>query len=482
MKKIVLLIISLGYSILSIAQQNTKITINIPQPDSSKLEAQIFIENPLKPINTGFYKDTLQLTNGKCQFLFKLENTSFVTLTLNEKFVTFPGAYEILVSPGDSLVFDLPSIKNTDNNGFGLKNIKITGIGNEKVNLTKDIVTNYFKIFETDLPYQKQSITYKYQTTDRKFNVIDSIYRSDKKVEKSVKNLIKAQLYSYLMESLYRSSLRSESDSLHFLFKKYIVNRKRMEIFYKNGVINYSGAGSIASYLVLSAYKNPVRVGGDDFSKKHKLEYAELINKGLAKDTVIRDYILSRFLISAILSRFDTTTKKLYQYYVDHVSFNNPNYSNVVDTYQETERKFAVGKPFYDFSLPDSTGKIFSLKDFNGKVLVIDFWYNGCGGCRLMVPALNEVEEELRGKDVQFVSIGIDTRKFWLKGIGKYSSEKSLQLYTNELADKHPMMQYLNIYSYPRLIIVDKNGKIASDPPNPRSSKIDFVNAIKALL
>ncbi|WP_312336270.1 TlpA disulfide reductase family protein [Sphingobacterium sp.] len=482
MKNVIIIFINLIYSFFAFSQGNTKITLKIPQLDTEKLEAQIFVENPMLPINTGFYQDTLEIKNGQCQFLIDIHDMSFISLTLNEKFITFPGFYSVLVAPGDNLIFELPAISEAKGYGFGIDLIKISGKGSEKINLAKKMMVNCFRIFNTDPDYQKQSLSYIYETTDKKLNVVDSIYNSDKSVKKDIRDLTKALLYGDLMVSLYRSSLRSENDSLRSLFTQYIIKKKRMDIFYKKGIINYSGSGSIGSYFILSAYKNPATMGGDDFSKKHILEYAQLINIGLKDDAEIRDYLLSKFVKDRILNKFDDETKNLYQFYIDHVDFNNPNYKNVVETYEEIERKFAVGKPFYNFSLPDSTGKYFSLKDFKGKVLIIDFWYNGCGGCKLIVPALKDVENELTGSNIQFISIGIDSRDYWLKGIGKYSNEGSLQLYTNEETDKHPMIKYLNIHSYPRLIIVDKEGNILPAPPDPRSNRKEFVKLIQTYL
>lgn len=482
MKNVIVIFINIIYSFIAFSQEKTTITLKIPQISNEKLEAQIFVEDPMLPINTIVCQDTVEIKNGQCQFLINIENISFISLTLNEKFITFPGFYSILVAPGDKLLFELPPINQAKGYGFGIDKIKISGKGSAKVNLAKRMMVNCFKIYNSDPDYQKQSLSYMYETTDRKLNVVDSIYKNDKSVKKDLRDLTKALLYGDLMVSLYRSSLRSESDSLDFLFRKYIVEKKRMDIFLKKGIINYSGAGSIGSFLILSNYRNPAAMGGDDFSKIHILRFAELINKGLNDKAEIRDYLLSKFVKENILRKFDDTTKSLFQYYIDHVDFNNSNYNNVANTYSEVESKFTVGKPFYNFSLPDSTGKVFSLTDFKGKVLIIDFWYNGCGGCKLIVPSLKKVEKELAGSDVQFISIGIDHRDYWLKGIGKYSSDSSLQLYTNDETDKHPMIKYLNINSYPRLMIVDKDGKNLPAPPDPRIDSRKFVKLIQSYL
>lgn len=480
MKNTILTLVASLYSFFIFSQGNTQITINIPQQDTTKLEAVIFIEDPMLNLGSESYRDTVLIKNGQCRFSFDIKNPSFMYLIINNKYVTFPGDYAVLITPNDNLTFDVPPFKEVGFFGWGIRKIKIMGKGSAKINLTKNIISKYLEIYARDPDYAQQSITYQYETTDRKLTVIDSLCKLDKSVPRKIKDLIKAQLYGSVMTILIRSSKKSENDSVRFLFNKYIINKKRMDVFFKKDVVKYGGM--IGSYLILSEYKNPVTVGGDDFERTNRIQYAKILVKRLEKFPDIRDYMLSKHLIATIKNGFDSTTTQLYQYYCNEADFNNPNYSIVTNLYVDTEKKFSIGKPFYNFSLPDSTGRFYNLANFKGKVLVIDFWYNGCGGCKLMVPALEEIEKEMAGQNVQFLSIGIDKRDLWLDGIGKYSSSTSLQLFTEGKSKDHPMMKYLNIYAYPRLFIVDQNGNITPAPPNPITNKSAFISSIKAYL
>lgn len=480
MKNLLLTIAAVMYCMIVFSQGNTRVTINIIQDDTTKLSAKMYITDPTKTIGSGRYSDTLEIKNGQVKFLFNLQNPSLLTVFINDKYITFPGEYYVLIEPGDDLTFKIPSFKEVGFFGWGLPNIEISGKGSEKINLTKNMINKCFELYAKEPNYSEQSITYKFESTDRKLSIIDSIYRSNKVVPKNIKDLIKAQLYTSLLVPLLRSAKRSDTDSISRLFKKYIEDKKRAEIYYKRGVAEYGNI--IPSYLILKEFKNPSKVGGDDFEKKYRIQYAKILVKRLNKNPEIRDYLLSRHLIGSIRSGFDSTTVTLYKLYCEEADFNNPNFKIVTDLFESTEKKMTVGKPFYNFSLPDSVGKVHKLNDFIGKVIVIDFWYNGCGGCRLMVPALEKIENEMRGKEVQFISIGIDKRDLWLEGIGKYSSSGSLQLYTEGKSKEHPMMKYLNIYAYPRLIVVDKNGNIAGTPPEPRLQNKEFVRYIESLL
>lgn len=481
MKKVILFFTGLLFSICSFSQGKTKITISIPQLDTINLVAQIFVLDPIQKIDAEYYKDTLEIKNGKCHFTFDIKNPSLVTLKINEKFLTYPGIYEILVEPSDDLTFDLPPFKEVGFHGFGIEKISVSGKGNKKINLAKRSIVQYFEVYKSDPIDSEQSLTYRFESTYRKLKIIDSIFSLNTTVSAQIKNLIKAQLYSDILLPLYRVCMVSKSDSLSALFQKYITDKKCVEIFYKKVVINYFGSGIVPSSLILAKFKNPINVLAINYQKEKKIEFAKLIFTELPKYPDVRDYLLSHHLIKTMRRGLDSTTIQLFNYYCDHVDSDDPNFSNVLKIYEETERKFAVGKPFYDFSLPDSTGKIYSLSDFKGKVLVIDFWFNGCVGCKQMVPVLEELENEINNQSIQFISIGIDKRDSWLKGIGRYSSPNSLQLFTEGRSSDHPMMKYLNIYSYPRIIVVDKDGEILSAPPDPRYNKERFKTFIKSI-
>ena len=74
-------------------------------------------------------------------------------------------------------------------------------------------------------------------------------------------------------------------------------------------------------------------------------------------------------------------------------------------------RAEAVGTKLYDtkaggqaadFTYPDVDGKMVSLSDFKGKVVLVDVWATWCGPCRQQIPYLKKLEEEMHGTDVVF--------------------------------------------------------------------------------
>ena len=118
-----------------------------------------------------------------------------------------------------------------------------------------------------------------------------------------------------------------------------------------------------------------------------------------------------------------------------------------------------IGKSSYNFSLPDTSGRLVSMKDFKGKVIFIDVWATWCGPCREQFPYLKEIEEEYKdNQDIVFLGISLDKLKDkqkWLKAIQK---EKLPGIQLLDDFGKSFGQKY-DISAIPRFLLIDKEGK-----------------------
>ncbi len=59
------------------------------------------------------------------------------------------------------------------------------------------------------------------------------------------------------------------------------------------------------------------------------------------------------------------------------------------------------------FSGKTITGRTFDSSAYRGKVLVVNFWYAGCGPCRAEAPEMVAVAKQFAGQGVQFIGVNV---------------------------------------------------------------------------
>jgi len=76
--------------------------------------------------------------------------------------------------------------------------------------------------------------------------------------------------------------------------------------------------------------------------------------------------------------------------------------------------------PTPDFSLPDPSGKKVSLRDFRGKLVLLNFWATWCVPCREEMPAMERLYQQFKSKGFTVIGVDVkDSRKEALKFLGE---------------------------------------------------------------
>src|SRR5688572_17086324 len=60
------------------------------------------------------------------------------------------------------------------------------------------------------------------------------------------------------------------------------------------------------------------------------------------------------------------------------------------------------------FTLEDPAGKAHASKEWQGKVLLVDFWATWCAGCRETIPALTRLQDKYGARGLAVVGISLD--------------------------------------------------------------------------
>ena len=72
----------------------------------------------------------------------------------------------------------------------------------------------------------------------------------------------------------------------------------------------------------------------------------------------------------------------------------------------------------YDFTLPDPEGRPVSLSDYNGQVVLLDFWASWCAPCREENPNLVRLYDTYNDEGFEIVSVSLDkVRDQWTQAI-----------------------------------------------------------------
>lgn len=64
----------------------------------------------------------------------------------------------------------------------------------------------------------------------------------------------------------------------------------------------------------------------------------------------------------------------------------------------------------YGFTLPDLQGNDVSFSDFQGQVIMVNFWAPWCGPCRMETPDLMDLYGEYSDKGLQIVGVAVGFR------------------------------------------------------------------------
>jgi len=131
---------------------------------------------------------------------------------------------------------------------------------------------------------------------------------------------------------------------------------------------------------------------------------------------------------------------------------------NQFATYQvEGAKRFAkvIGHPAAAWEIKDFDGRTHTLDQYRGKVLVLDFWYRGCGWCMRAMPQVKRIASHYRGRPVAVFGMNNDQNEDDAKFVVREMQLDYPVLRSQDLPAKY------GVQGFPTLIIIDQKGKVA---------------------
>jgi cytochrome c biogenesis protein CcmG/thiol:disulfide interchange protein DsbE len=121
-----------------------------------------------------------------------------------------------------------------------------------------------------------------------------------------------------------------------------------------------------------------------------------------------------------------------------------------------TEKIVNQGDTAAAFSITTDQGKAISIKDYPGKVLVLNFWASWCKPCVDEMPSLNEFAKRMGPEGVTVLGISVDHDEAKYK---KFLKDANISFQTFR-DDKANIPAAYGTYKYPETYIIDKQGKV----------------------
>lgn len=101
-------------------------------------------------------------------------------------------------------------------------------------------------------------------------------------------------------------------------------------------------------------------------------------------------------------------------------------------------------------------GKSFKIRDYRGKVLVLDFWASWCGPCMQAMPVIDGLAEEFAERDVQLVAINLqEAPKDIAATIDRLNINAKVALDRDGVA-----AQRYGVTGIPQTVVIDRDGKV----------------------
>ncbi len=113
-----------------------------------------------------------------------------------------------------------------------------------------------------------------------------------------------------------------------------------------------------------------------------------------------------------------------------------------------------TGRPAPDFQLRSTRGKLVSLSQHRGKVVVLDFWASWCGPCRAAIPAMQRLHERYADEGLVVLGINVNDTTDPAAFMDKMNAT-----YTTLLAGEEVSAAF-KVKGIPTLVVIDAGGNV----------------------
>ncbi len=156
-------------------------------------------------------------------------------------------------------------------------------------------------------------------------------------------------------------------------------------------------------------------------------------------------------------------------------------YCSITSSSEKTQPLYPVpnSPPAVDFKLKDSDGNVYQLKQYRGRVVIVNFWTTWCPPCRFELPSMERAYKQLKKDGVEILAINVG------------ENADTIFTFTADYPVSFPLLMDIDssvindypVVGLPTTYIVDTNGRLVYRAVGTREwDDADLLKQIKALV